>query len=113
MLTFRRLKVQNFCQHRSLDIELSPGVVGIVAGRVTRKYNRPCIVLGNEGDLAKGSGRSIDGLNLVEILTGCGGELVARRSSRGTFFGCTQFPKCTFTANKLPEEIKKEGEAVA
>ena len=48
-----------------------PGVVGIVAGRVARKYNRPCIVLGNEGELAKGSGRSIDGLNLVEILGTC------------------------------------------
>jgi single-stranded-DNA-specific exonuclease len=48
-----------------------PGVVGIVAGRVTRKYNRPCIVLGNEGDIAKGSGRSVDGLNLVEILGAC------------------------------------------
>lgn len=48
-----------------------PGVVGIVAGRVTRKYNRPCIVLGNEGDMAKGSGRSIDGINLVEVLGTC------------------------------------------
>jgi single-stranded-DNA-specific exonuclease len=48
-----------------------PGVVGIVAGRVTRKYNRPCIVLGNEGDLAKGSGRSVDGVNLVEVLGSC------------------------------------------
>ncbi len=48
-----------------------PGVVGIVAGRVTRMYNRPCIVLGNEGDLAKGSGRSVDGINLVEILSRC------------------------------------------
>lgn len=54
-----------------------PGVVGIVAGRVSRKYNRPCIVLGNEGDLAKGSGRSIDGLNLVDILSGCGSELAS------------------------------------
>ncbi|MDB6094063.1 MAG: single-stranded-DNA-specific exonuclease RecJ [Verrucomicrobia bacterium] len=52
-----------------------PGVVGIVAGRVSRKYNRPCVVLGNEGELAKGSGRSIDGLNLVEILSVCGGPL--------------------------------------
>ena len=33
-----------------------PGVVGIVAGRVTRKYNRPCIVLGNEGDAGQGLG---------------------------------------------------------
>jgi single-stranded-DNA-specific exonuclease len=48
-----------------------PGVVGIVAGRVSRHYNRPCIVLGNEGDMAKGSGRSVDGVSLVEILSGC------------------------------------------
>jgi single-stranded-DNA-specific exonuclease len=53
------------------DESWHPGVVGIVAGRVTRKYNRPCIVLGNEGDLAKGSGRSVDGVNLVQILGAC------------------------------------------
>lgn len=48
-----------------------PGVVGIVAGRVSREYNRPCIVLGNEGEQAKGSGRSVDNLNLVEVLGAC------------------------------------------
>ena len=57
--------------------EWHPGVVGIVAGRVTRKYNRPCVVLGHEGDLAKGSGRSIDGVNLVEVLGTCCGELTS------------------------------------
>lgn len=51
--------------------EWHPGVVGIVAGRVTRKYNRPCVVLGSEGDMAKGSGRSVDGLNLVRVLGTC------------------------------------------
>jgi single-stranded-DNA-specific exonuclease len=51
--------------------EWHPGVVGIVAGRVSRHYNRPCIVLGNEGDMAKGSGRSVDGISLVEILSRC------------------------------------------
>jgi single-stranded-DNA-specific exonuclease len=54
-----------------------PGVVGIVAGRVTRKYNRPCVVLGNEGEMAKGSGRSIDGVNLVEVLSTCGEKLTS------------------------------------
>jgi single-stranded-DNA-specific exonuclease len=54
-----------------------PGVVGIVAGRVTRKYNRPCVVLGNEGDMAKGSGRSIDGVNLVEVLATCSEKLTS------------------------------------
>ncbi|MBL9215535.1 MAG: single-stranded-DNA-specific exonuclease RecJ [Opitutaceae bacterium] len=48
-----------------------PGVVGIVAGRISRKYNRPAIVLGNEGELAKGSGRGLNGFNLVEILGAC------------------------------------------
>lgn len=52
-----------------------PGVVGIVAGRVSRKYNRPCAVLGNEGDLAKGSGRSVEGVNLVEVLGACATHL--------------------------------------
>lgn len=52
-----------------------PGVVGIVAGRVSRKYNRPCVVLGNEGDQAKGSGRSVDGINLVEVLGDCAEHL--------------------------------------
>ena len=52
-----------------------PGVVGIVAGRISRKYNRPAIVLGNEGTLAKGSGRGITGYNLVEILGACAGCL--------------------------------------
>ena len=48
-----------------------PGVVGVVASRLTRKHHRPCIVLGREGSLAKGSGRSIPGLNLVDVLSKC------------------------------------------
>ena len=54
-----------------------PGVVGIVAGRVSRKYNRPCVVLGNEGEIAKGSGRSVLGVNLVEVLATCGEHLTS------------------------------------
>ncbi len=53
------------------DADWHPGVVGIVASRVTRKYHRPCIVLGRENGLAKGSGRSVYGLNLVETLGTC------------------------------------------
>jgi single-stranded-DNA-specific exonuclease len=47
------------------------GVVGIVAGKLARRFHCPAIVLGQEGDLAKGSGRSIAGINLVEMLSGC------------------------------------------
>ncbi|MDR2429939.1 MAG: single-stranded-DNA-specific exonuclease RecJ [Puniceicoccales bacterium] len=48
-----------------------PGVVGIVAGKLCRHFNRPCIVLGREGRWAKGSGRSIARLNLVDALQPC------------------------------------------
>jgi single-stranded-DNA-specific exonuclease len=48
-----------------------PGVVGIVAGKLCREYARPCLVLGREGSLAKGSGRSVPGVNLVEVLQSC------------------------------------------
>jgi single-stranded-DNA-specific exonuclease len=41
-----------------------PGVVGIVAGRVKERFNRPACVAGLAGGLAKGSGRSIPGLDL-------------------------------------------------
>ncbi|NDV61854.1 single-stranded-DNA-specific exonuclease RecJ [Puniceicoccales bacterium CK1056] len=48
------------------------GVVGIVASRLARKFHRPCLVLGSEGEgLAKGSGRSVEGVDLVEILKEC------------------------------------------
>jgi single-stranded-DNA-specific exonuclease len=41
-----------------------PGVVGIVAGRVKEKFNRPALVAGIIDGLAKGSGRSVPGLDL-------------------------------------------------
>jgi len=41
-----------------------PGVVGIVAGRMKEKYNRPACVAGLSHGLAKGSGRSVAGVDL-------------------------------------------------
>lgn len=49
-----------------------PGVLGIVASRLARKYHRPSIVIGFDADgLGKGSGRSIEGFSLVEALDRC------------------------------------------
>jgi single-stranded-DNA-specific exonuclease len=41
-----------------------PGVVGIVAGRIKERFNRPACVAGVADDLAKGSGRSVAGIDL-------------------------------------------------
>lgn len=49
-----------------------PGVLGIVASRICRKYHRPTLVIGfDENGLGKGSGRSIAGFSLVEALGAC------------------------------------------
>lgn len=40
------------------------GVIGIVAGRLKERYDRPVIVIGLDGDVGKGSGRSIAGADL-------------------------------------------------
>jgi len=45
------------------------GVIGIVASRIARDFNRPTIVLTIQGDHAYGSGRSVGTLNLVEMLS--------------------------------------------
>lgn len=41
-----------------------PGVVGIVASRLKEATNRPSIVIGFDGDIGKGSGRSVTGIDL-------------------------------------------------
>lgn len=46
-----------------------PGVIGILASRIKDKYNRPVFVLADDDDvMVKGSGRSIGGLNIRDVL---------------------------------------------
>jgi len=48
------------------------GVVGIVASRIARRWHRPTLIVGfDETGAGKGSGRSIEGLPLVEALGRC------------------------------------------
>lgn len=55
-----------------------PGVVGIVASRLMRAYHRPTFVVAiDETGLGKGSGRSIEGVSLVEAIRGSAEELEA------------------------------------
>jgi len=52
--------------------EWHEGVVGIVAARVARKHEKPCIVLSNNGEgILKGSGRSFGECDLFAITDGC------------------------------------------
>lgn len=49
-----------------------PGIVGIVASRLMRKYHLPTFIISfDENGLGKGSGRSVEGISLVKALDHC------------------------------------------
>lgn len=51
------------------------GVVGIVASRLVERFERPAIVLSRQGAIAKGSGRSLPGVDLHALVGAASGAL--------------------------------------
>lgn len=76
------------------------GVVGIVASRLTEKFNKPAIVFAYEEDGVeiRGSARSVPGFNIHKALTGCSGCL-------DKFGGHEMAAGMSLKAEKLPELI--------
>lgn len=46
----------------------SSGIIGLVAGRVTEKYFRPTIAISVGREVSKGSARSVNGINIIEVI---------------------------------------------
>ncbi|TYQ31221.1 single-stranded-DNA-specific exonuclease RecJ [Pseudanabaena sp. UWO310] len=53
-----------------VDPQWSVGILGLVAGQVVAEYGRPTILCTLEDGLAKGSARSLEGINLYDLLKG-------------------------------------------
>jgi single-stranded-DNA-specific exonuclease len=54
-----------------------PGVIGIVASRISRMFHRPTILVAiDESGMGKGSGRSVPGFSLVSAIGECRDHLV-------------------------------------
>jgi single-stranded-DNA-specific exonuclease len=47
------------------------GVIGIAASKIAERLNRPCVVFSIDGEMAHGSGRSIEAYHLLNGLTAC------------------------------------------
>jgi single-stranded-DNA-specific exonuclease len=65
-------------QRRTLVVSSSGwhvGVVGIVAARLVERFHRPALVIAEEGGVAKGSGRSVEGFHLFDALSHCAHHL--------------------------------------
>ncbi|SEV98079.1 exonuclease RecJ [Cognatiyoonia koreensis] len=85
-----------------------PGVVGIVASRLKETTNRPAIVIGLDGDEGKGSGRSVNGIDL--------GAVIQRVASEGLLLkggGHKMAAGLTVARDKLDVAMARIGELLA
>lgn len=53
-----------------------PGVIGIVASRLVEKFYRPALLVSLDGDIGKGSARSIPGFHIYRALEYCKDKLL-------------------------------------
>lgn len=47
------------------------GIAGLVAGKITDEFGKPCVVLQKEAEISRGSLRSVPGINIIETLEEC------------------------------------------
>ncbi len=53
------------------DESWNTGFIGIVAARIAEEYNRPTLLFVHNGEMLKGSARSIESVNIFNALRGC------------------------------------------
>lgn len=80
--------------------EWPEGIVGLIAGRLTEKYYKPFIVGSRNGDTIKASARSIEEINIVDILN-------QHSTLFEKFGGHSQAAGMTFKASNL-DNVKQE-----
>ncbi len=78
-----RMLEENFCPATDHVIVLGsrswhPGVVGIVASLLMRRYHKPAFIISlDEQGIGKGSGRSVPGVSLVQAIHHCADTLIS------------------------------------
>lgn len=89
------------------------GVIGIIASRITERFNMPSIIISVEDEIGKGSARSVIGLNIFEAISKCeemlirfgGHELAAGLTIEEGFIG--RFRK---KINEIAKDLQKDKE---
>lgn len=93
-----------------------PGVIGIVASRLKEKYQRPaCVVAFDDQGIGKGSGRSIEGVDLgAAVIAARQAELLINGGGHKMAAGFTVARKnadafAAFLAERISEEVGPKG----
>ena len=88
------------------------GVIGIVASRIQQEFYRPTVIIGVEGEMGKGSCRSIAGFSIIEALAHCapllerfgGHEMAAGLTVKAEKVGELRRALNEYAAGRLKEE---------
>jgi len=92
-----------------------PGVVGIVASRLKEAFNRPAVVIGLDGAEGKGSGRSVNGVDLGNAIATLAREgLLIKGGGHKMAAGLSiETAKLDAAMARLTELLEKQGSANA
>ena len=75
-LAFKQIKEENNKILVLSSEDWNQGLVGIIASRLVEEFNRPAIVISKKEGIGKGSGRSIKGFSLYEVIQSCQDVLI-------------------------------------
>ena len=85
------------------DESWNSGFIGIVAARIAEEYNRPTLLFVRNGDLLKGSARSIENVNIFNSLKNCSEyieEFGGHAQAAGINIRCEMFETLEKALNK-------------
>ncbi|MFA4858927.1 MAG: DHHA1 domain-containing protein, partial [Candidatus Margulisiibacteriota bacterium] len=100
---FERLDAMDLDREKIVVLEgkdWHPGVIGIVASQVTERYYKPAVLIGVQEEVGRGSARSVEGVNVFEILDTC-------RDLYLDFGGHAGAAGFEIPAGKIPELVRR------
>jgi single-stranded-DNA-specific exonuclease len=92
-----------------------PGVIGLIAARICQDTLRPSIAISVGESVSKGSARSVDGVNIAEVIRECSDILVdvgGHKGAAGFSILKEHIPQFVERMEKLMEELPDEIEQV-
>lgn len=97
-----------------------PGIIGLIAGKVSEEYQRPAIAISVGETIAKGSARSVGEVNIVEVIRQCKDILVDVGGHKGAAGFSIENDKITLFKERmeklmdsLPDDVQQTVEVDA
>ncbi len=92
-----------------------PGVIGLIAARVCQETGKPAIAISMGETMAKGSARSVDGVNIAEVIRECSdilNDVGGHKGAAGFSLLNEQIGKFKNRMEKLMETLPEEIEQI-